>query len=118
MGDVAVGEVVHVSVVINNMEWSVELPEGIAEGVDTVCELPVVMPMDARTQRAILHQDILSSRLRFLRSSRGAFRMDVDRVQRKVKAYRTLRGRSMGLALTPVLEEDPCVPMASCWLGV
>jgi len=95
-----------VRVMLNNMEWELEVPEDSQAGEEVSCELLMVMPMDSGTQRHILHQEILVSRLRYRRLPNGSWVTDEHRKKHKMDAYRTLRGRCMGLVLSPILEDE------------
>jgi len=101
-----VREDLKVRVLLQNMAEELLVPEGAQVGEIVVCELPKVAPMGPLQQRHLVHEDILMTRLRWVQLEDGtAYVTDEDRKQKKLEAYRTLRGRRMGLVLRPLPED-------------
>lgn len=96
-----------VRVVLKNMVWDLQLPETALPGDEVICELPVVMPMDAVVQKRCLHSEVFSTtQLQLRELADGSVRADDGSWQLKIDAYSMLRGRRMGAVLAPIDEDE------------
>jgi len=115
-----------VRVQMSNSPEELEVPPGSQAGEVVTCELPRVEPLCSEDQKRILYEAILMVRLRWtkpqawnaendqddaheqllerLRKDSGLYTTDEERKRRKVEAYRTLRGRRMGLVFSSIEE--------------
>mmetsp|Transcript_49358 Transcript_49358/g.155219 ORF Transcript_49358/g.155219 Transcript_49358/m.155219 type:complete len:799 (-) Transcript_49358:74-2470(-) len=102
-----VGTDLKVRINTNNMLEELFIPSEARAGEVVSCELPTVRPLTSVQQRTILYEGILMTRLRWVQRQDGSWVTDELRKMKKHEAYRTLRGRRMGLVLVAIPEEEP-----------
>jgi len=102
-----VGADLKVRVNMHNMAEELIVPIGAQAGEVVQCDLPAVNPLSPAQQKRILLEGILMTRLRWTRMEDGEWVTDEIRKMKKHEAYRTLRGRRMGLVLAIIPEEAP-----------
>jgi len=94
-----------VRVCLDNMQVELVIPEGSVAGDIVTCDRPLHAPLPSTEQKRIMLDEILLNQLHWWQTAEDSrYITDEACKQRKLDAYRRLRGRCMGLVLAPIEE--------------